>query len=169
MEFNDVRGVFNQCLTGAGLAGMDGAATTYTMAGDGAATGVQFTIGGRLYYAADVGATATPTVDIVDGAAFEALDTGEGCVFVFCLDSGGTLRVAQGPVVKAADVVNKSAAYAFPSIPDTVCQIAYRTISYVGSSTWTFGTSNWNASTTTLGTVVNCSVLPTQPLTAASA
>lgn len=167
MEMNDVRGVWNQCYNAAGLGGMTGGATTYTTTALGDDTGLLYTIGGKFYYSADDTATEVPDLDITTGVAFEALDTGEGCLFVFCLDSSQVMKVAQGPVVKTADVTNKSAVYEFPSIPDTVTPIGYNTISYVGSSTWTFGTSNWNASTTTLGTPVDCAVLPTQPLTAA--
>ncbi len=62
MEFNDVRGVFNQCFNDAGLAGQTAGITTYTTTAAGADTGVTITIGGRFYYVADKGATATPTV-----------------------------------------------------------------------------------------------------------
>ncbi len=174
MDMKDVSALWNQCYNDAGLAGQTAGITTFTTTAAGADVGCYFTIKGRFYYKADLGATATPTVDIRTGVAFKTLSgttaaTGQGCVFVYCWDSGGTLRVAQGTVVKSADVTNGSAAYEFPSIPDTVTPFGYQTISYVGSTTWTFGTSNWDATTTTLGTWIPCSVLPSEPLTAASA
>lgn len=174
MELNDVRGVFNMCFNDAGLAGQTTGITTYTTTAAGADTGCVYTIGGRFYYSADDGATATPTVDILTGDAFVGLTgttaaLGEGAVYVYCLDSGQVLRVAQGPVVLTQDVVNGAAVYEFPSIPDTVTPIGYQTIDYVGSTSWIFGTGNWDATTVTLGVWVPCSVLPTQPLTAVTA
>ena len=164
----------NFCFNDAGLAGQTAGITTYTTTAAGADTGCVYTIGGRFYFSADDSATATPTVDITTGAAFVALTgtttaLGEGCVFVYCWDSTQVLRVAQGPVVKSADVAAGAAAYEFPSIPDTVTPFGYQTISYVGSTSWTFGTNNWDATTVTLGTWIPCSTLPRQPLTAASA
>src|SRR3990167_3262805 len=101
----------NVCFTDAGLAGQTAGITTYTTTAAGAEVGCKYTIGGRLYYSVDDSATATPTVDITTGEAFVALTgttaaLGEGCVFVYCWDSGQVLRVAQGPVVKSADVTN---------------------------------------------------------------
>mgnify|MGYP001597355324 CR=1 FL=1 len=133
-------------------------------------------LNGEIIASTNQSGGATPTTDIATGEAFVALSgttaaTGTGCVFVFGWDSSAptVFSVAQGKVVKSADVTNGAAAYEFPSIPATFCPVAYVTISYVGSSTWTFGTSNWNASTATIGTVINCAMLPSQPLTAASA
>lgn len=172
-DFQDIRGG-NRCFNDAGLGGQTAGITTYTTTAAGADTGCVYTIDGRFYYSADDSATATPTVDIQTGDAFVALTgttaaLGEGCVFVYCLDSGQVLRVAQGPVVRSQDVSAGAAVYEFPIIPDTVTAIGYQTVSYVGSTSWTFGTNNWDATTVTLGTWIPCCQLPNRPLTAASA
>jgi len=167
-DFQDIRGG-NRTLNAAGLGGQTAGIKTYTTTASGAHTGCAYTIDGRFYYSADDSATATPILDISTGEAFVPIPTLKTCVFVYCWDSGQVLRVAQGPIVNTADITNKSAAYEFPSIPDTVTPFGYQTVSYVGSSTWTFGTDNWDATTTTLGTFIDCTVLPTSPLTVASA
>lgn len=172
-DLYDVRGG-TFCTNKAGLGGLTAGITTYTTTAPGADDGLNFAIAGKAYRVADKTATATPTVDITTGDAFVALTgttaaTGTGCVFVFCFDSGGTLRVAQGPIVSTVDVANGSAAYEFPAIPASVCPFAYVTVSYIGATSWIFGTSNWDATTTVLGTAIDCLLLPTQPLTAASA
>jgi hypothetical protein len=153
-------------LATAALTGLSGGATTISTTGTPA-----YMLNGKLLAATAQSGGATPTTDIATGAAFIPLATGKGCVFVFGWDSSAptVASVAQGKVVNAADVTNKSATYDFPQIPATFCPFAYVTISYVGSGTWTFGTSNWNATTATIGTVINCALLPNQPLTAASA
>ena len=165
MDLFDIRGGTMNLATTA-LTGLSGAATTVSTTGTPA-----YMLKGVLKASTNQSGGATPTTDITTGAAFVPLTTGKGCVFVFGWDSSAptVFKVAQGKVVNTADVTNGSAAYEFPSIPATFCPVAYVTISYVGSSTWTFGTSNWNATTTTIGTVVNIGLLPTQPLTAASA
>lgn len=148
------------------LTGLSGAATTVSTTGT-----PSYYLKGKIIASTNQSGGATPTTDIATAAAFKALKTSEGCLFVFGWDSSAptVFSVAQGKIVKAADVTNKSASYDFPNIPDTFCPVAFVTISYVGSSTWTLGTSNWNATTTTIGTVINCAMLPNQPLTAASA
>ena len=161
----DIRGGTMNLATTA-LTGLSGGATTGSTTGTPA-----YMLKGVIKASTNQSGGATPTTDISTGDAFVALATGEGCLFVFGWDSSAStvFSVAQGKVVKAADVTNGAAAYEFPSIPDTFCPTDYVTISYVGASTWTFGTSNWNATTATIGTVIHIGILPTQPLTAASA
>ena len=50
----------------------------------------------------------------------------------------------------------------FPDIPATEVPFAYHTpkAGTTVSGTWTFGSSNWNATGMTVGTVVNCSMIP---------
>ena len=168
------RDIDNMCFNDAGLGGQTAGIKTYTTTAAGADTGCVYTIGGRFYYSADDSATAVPTVDITTGNAFVGLTgttaaLGKGCVFVYCWDNGQVLRVAQGPAVKSADVANGAEAYEFPSIPDSVTPFGYQTISYVGTTSWIFGTGNWDATTVTLGVWVPCSTLPRSPLTAATA
>lgn len=161
----DLRGGTMNLATAA-LTGLSGGATTVSTTGTPA-----YMLAGEIKASTNQSSGATPVLDISTGEAFVPLATGKGCVFVFGWDSSAptVFSVAQGPVVNTADVTNKSAVYDWPSIPSTFCPVAYVTISYVGSGTWIFGTSNWNATTTTIGTVKNVALLPTQPLTAASA
>jgi hypothetical protein len=107
----------------------------------------------------------TPTTDAQTGAAFVPLANGEKCIFVWGVNAAGAIRVAQGAIVKTADVTNGSAALAFPGIPETMCPFAYHTAAHANATAWTFGTSNWNATGMTLGSVVPVGQLPNQPLT----
>lgn len=170
MDLFDIRGG-NMNLASTALTGLSGAATTVSTTGTPA-----YMYQGRIKASTNQSGGATPTTDIATGAAFVALTgataaLGTGCVFVFGWDSSAptVFSVAQGPVVKTLDVVNGAAVYEFPAIPDTFVPVAYVTIDYIGSTSWTFGTNNWNATTVTIGTVVNIGLLPTRPLTAVSA
>lgn len=170
MDLFDIRGG-NMNLASTVLTGLSGAATTVSTTSTPA-----YMYRGKLLASTNQSSGATPTTDITTGAAFVALAgataaLGQGCVFVFGWDASAptVFSVAQGKVVKTQDVVNGAAVYAFPNIPDTFVPVAYVTIDYVGSTSWTFGTSNWNAATVTIGTVVNIALLPTKPLTAVSA
>lgn len=153
------------------LTGLSGGATTV-----GTTSTPSYYYKGKILASTNQSSGATPTVDISTGAAFKPLSattagTSTGCVFVFGWDASAptVVSVAQGPIVKTADVVNGSAAYEFPSIPDTFVPFAYVTIDFYGATPWVFGTGNWNASTIAIGTVINCALLPRQPLTAPSA
>lgn len=147
------------------LTGLSGAAKTISYTSN-----PTFLINGRFYTGDTCSGGALETLDEFTGEAYNSMVNGQGSLFVFTWDTAGEWHVCQGPVVKTADVANGSAAYAFPSIPANQCPFAYVTISNAhATTTWTFGTDNWNAATPTIGTVVNCSMLPTQPLTAASA
>lgn len=158
----DVRGG-NLNLSASALS-FSGADTLYST------TGTQtFVIGGRVYTTAADTNVEVPDTDATTGAAFVALATLKQCLFVFGWLASGEMGVSQGPIVDTADVVDGSAALVFPSIPDTLVPFAYASAKYVGSGTWTFGTSNWDATTVTFGTVVEVMLLPTRPLTAASA
>lgn len=170
MDLFDIRGG-NMNLASTALTGLSGGATTVSTTSTPA-----YMYRGKIIASTNQSSGATPITDIATGAAFVALTgataaLGEGCIFVFGWDASAptVFSVAQGPVVKTQDVVNGSAVYEFPSIPSTFVPVAYVTIDYVGSTSWTFGTSNWNATTATIGTVINVGLLPTAPLTAPSA
>lgn len=162
MDLFDIRGG-TITLTSAALA-LGAGTTQYTT------TGTQtFAINGRLYTTvADTG-VEVPDTDALTGAAFVALANGDQCLFVFGWLASGEMGVVQGPVVTTADVVDTSAVLDFPAIPATLCPFAYASVANANASAWTFGTTNWDGGTTTIGTVVNVALLPTQPLTAASA
>jgi hypothetical protein len=156
--FDDRGGRFNH--TNAALSGLSGAASTYST------TGTQtYSIDGRIYTTAAKSGVATPTLDKTTGAAFKILPNLKQCIFVFGWDSAGDLAVSQGPIVTTTEVDDKSAALHFPSIPDTMVPFAYVSIRHANATGWTFGTSNWNATGVTIDTVINVSLLPTQPRT----
>ena len=156
----DVRGG-TQALANAALTGLSGTAKTISYTGNPA-----FLIDGKLYTGDSCSGGALLTTDDTTGAAYVALETGEMCLFVFTWNSDGTWHVSQGPIVKTADVTNESAALEFPSIPADACPFAYVPIKHANATAFTFATGNWDQTGVTIGTVVNCSRLPTQPLTA---
>lgn len=155
-------GIFNTVK--AGLTGISGAATTFSTG----ATALMFAIGGKAVTKAQVSGGATPTTDAVTAAAI-TLVANQGRAVVWCFDSAGAIKAVAGPVV----ALDSSAAFIdgqpplFPAyIPDTLCPIAY-TLHKAGSTTsgtWTFGSSNWNATGLT-HTVVDVLVLPDRPQT----
>ena len=143
------------------MTGLSGTAKTISYTGNPA-----FAIGGKLYTGDSCSGGSLNTTDITTGEAFVALANGETCVFVFGWEADGTWEVAQGPVVLTADVVNESAVLDFPSIPSTVVPFAYVSIKHANATPFLFATGNWDQSGLTVGTVINCMLLPTQPLTA---
>lgn len=138
----------NHVTTKAGLTGLSGAATTYST---GAA--ILSAINGKAYSKATVTGGTTPTTDGITGAAFVGLTAGYGSVFVWGVNSAGTVSVCQGSVEKL-DVLGAfaTAAPTFPPIPDTVAPFGYSVIKAgsTTSGTWTFGSSNWNATGITI-------------------
>jgi len=164
MDLFDIRGgTWTQ--TNGSLTGLSGTAKTISYTSN-----PTFFINGRFYTGDTCSGGALETLDEFTGEAYNALVNGQGSLFVFTWDTAGEWHVCQGPVVNTADVTNGKAAYEFPSIPANQCPFAYVTISNAhATTTFTFGTDNWDAATLTIGTVVNCGMLPTQPLTAASA
>lgn len=163
MDLFDIRGG-TATLAKAVLTGLSGTAKTISYTGN-----PKFMIGGRLYTGDTCSGGTLLTTDATTGDAFVSLANGEQCLFVFGWNAAGEWIVSQGPVVKTADVVNKSAALAFPSIPSTMCPFAYVSIANANATAWLFATGNWDASDLTVGTVIDCTLLPEQPLTAASA
>lgn len=145
----------------AGLAA--GTTTTSTIANQ-----VDYIIGGVSFRKAIAANGATPTVDISTGAAFRPLTAGQACIFLYTLDSGGVMRVAQGPVVPLADVTGGLSAVHFPSTPDTVSPIGYL-YAQAGSTlvgTWTFGTNNLSGVTGMTYTFRDVNEVPAAPITA---
>lgn len=165
MDLLDIRGgSWNR--DSAALTGLSGAATTISTTST-----PSYYWKGQIYASTNQSSGATPTTDIATGAAFLPLANGKQCLFVFGWDSSAptVASVAQGKIVNTADVVNKSAALDFPIIPDTFVPFAYVSIANANATAWLFGTNNWNATSLTIGTVENVALLPSQPLTAASA
>lgn len=144
--------------TTSGLLTTTGAETVYDTT-----VAISFEIGGKAYSKATVADGTTPTT-AADSSALETLGASEGCVMVWVLNASGTVGVFQ------SDVKSLDAAGAFinrPEFPnvdlETYCPFAYQVIK-AGStaSTWTFGSSNWNATGLTV-TNVNVHRLPRRP------
>jgi len=127
----------------------------------------KFVLNGRHYTGDTCASGALNTTDITTGEAFLPIVNGQVCLFVLSWEADGTWEVSQGPIVNYDDLVNGAAVLDFPSIPSTVCPFAYISMrNEHATTTFTFATDNWNAATMTIGTAVNCALLPTQPLTA---
>jgi hypothetical protein len=155
----------NECFVSAGLTGLSGAASTYSTG----STTLQYCVNGIMKTKTQVSGGTTPTTDIVTGAAIKGMVANQACVFVWGLKADGTVVVAQGPIVSYTDTSANSTRCPFPILPDTVTPIAYVVIKAgaTTSGTWTFGTSNWNATGIVVDTPVNVSNLPpSDPLTA---
>lgn len=123
-----------------------------------------YCIKGKAYSKGALTNQATPTTDAATGSAFVAVGANYGCVFVVGFDSGGNLKVVQGPL-QALDVSGSFIlAPQFGPVPDTVCPIGYIVIK-VGStgSNWTFGSSNLSGATGLTYTFVDVMTLPDRP------
>lgn len=158
MNINDVNRSGTLTLTKAALAA--GTTTTYST---GAA--VVSCIKGKLYTKSAVTNGTTPTVDAVTGEAFRPLSPGESCIFLFGFDSGGTIRVTQGPIVSTEDVAGDLAALHYPTFPNTIAAFG-ALIAKAGSnlaSPWTFGSSNLSSVTGMTYTFVDLAFVPAAP------
>jgi hypothetical protein len=137
----------NIVLGKAGLTGLSGAATTFTI---GAA--IVYALYGKAFNKATVAGGATPTVDAVTGNPI-TLTAGKGTNVLWCLDAAGSVKAVQGSTELLDQAGNfQFAAPQFASnVPDTLVPFAY-SIHKAGAAnsavplvgTWTFGVSNWN-------------------------
>lgn len=111
---------------------------------------------------------ATPTTDVVTGTTFVGIKVNQGSVFVFGVNAAGAIKVAQGTVETTQTGVTTTAgafinAPQFPNLPDDFCPIGYVLVRVAPSgSTWTFGSSNWNATGVTAA-FDNVCMLPDRP------
>jgi len=112
--------------------------------------------------------TATPTTDVNTGAAFIGQTDDTACCYVFGVNAAGAIKVAQGEIVATQIGVTTTAgdfivAPPFADLPDDFCPIGYCIIRTAPSAaTWTFGSSNWDASGIT-DTFKNVCTLPRRP------
>jgi hypothetical protein len=145
-------------VTNVGVLALSGAATTTSTSNT-----LQYSIKGLAYAKTALSGVATPTTDVNTGAAFPALLINTGTVFVFCLDSSGALKVAQGTVTDLdSSGAFKSAGPQFPDIGDTLAPFGFAVVRNGSTgSNWTFATSNWNAT----GITVNAHDVHTLPKT----
>jgi hypothetical protein len=136
------------CLGKAGLAA-SGAANTFTIA-----TAFNYAIQGKAYNKGTVAGGASPVLDGVTGLGFVPLLANQGCVFAWAVDSTGAVKAIQGPVFALDSAGNFSTppgAPQFPEVPDSLAMWAYTVVKNGATgSSWTFGTSNWNATGITL-------------------
>jgi hypothetical protein len=166
----------NLSLGKAGLTGLSGAATTISTG-----KAIDYLIHGAAYTKAAITGGATPTLDAATGASFKPLvaqqamagytvpNVGSACVFVFCLDASGNLKVVQGPVSNYADTSAGSTPLQMPQLPDSVAPFAYAVIKLTSATaaSWTFGTGLWNATGVTIDTPVDIGIMPARsPITA---
>ena len=148
-----------RCST-SGLLTATGAETVYDTT-----VAIAFTINGKQYSKATVADGATPTTD-GDAAAFETLAASEGCCMVWALKADGTVGVFQGDVVALDSANEPVSALMFPDVDlETWAPFAYQTLKNGSTgSTFTFGTSNWNATGMTV-VITNVGTLPPRPPT----
>ena len=163
MQAKDLIGLTMQCVK-AGLTGISGAASTHSTG----ATTLQYAIRGKAYSKAQISGGTTPTTDDVSGSAI-TLTANQGRVVVWSLDSSGNVKCQAGPVVDL-DSAGAFIDGKMPPMPwvdlSSRAPFAY-TVHKAGSTTsgtWTFGTSNWNATGLT-HTVVDVLQLPPRPQT----
>lgn len=151
--------VFATATAGAALTGLSGAATTYSTSLFG------FAINGDNYAKAAVAGGTTPTTDGASGSAM-TLTANQAAAFVWAVDSSGTVKVYKGPTVTWTDTTASSTACQLPVLPGNVAPFAAHTVQAgsTTSGTWTFGSSNWNATGISAITVRNLCQLRNTPL-----
>lgn len=133
------------CTTGGVFTGTSafGANTTYATT-----VTINFMIKGIMNTAAKGAVTGgtTPTTDGNTGAAI-TLTANYGTVVVWGMNLAGTVSVYKG----STEALDATGAFIiapqFPIVPDSICPFAYQVIKAgaTTSGTWTFGSSNWNA------------------------
>ena len=155
--------------TTSGLLTATGGVTTY----DTTVT-INYVIDGKIATKTAITTGTTPTTDYVTGAAFPALvggasvanTPGNGCVVVWGLIAGGTVKCMMGPHERLDMQGNFVRAPQFPSVPKEVVPFAYQVLKAGATASATaiiFGTANWNATGFT-NTIVNVSHLPSRPV-----
>ena len=154
------------------LAGLSGAATTHSHTAS-----VPCSIGG--VFGTSPSGTTTPTTNsaatqpganngivsgvIAAGSALAGVAPASGfraALVVWTTNAAGTKIVRSNGFFTALD--SGPVALEFPPIPVTEIPLSYHTVKLgtTVSGTWTFGSSNWNATGVTIGTVVNLCGLP---------
>jgi hypothetical protein len=116
-----------------------------------------YAIKSKSYTKAALSTAATPTTDVVTGAAFVPVKTSQGSIFVLGLDSSGNIKVAQGQVVTLDSSGAFTNAPYWPAIPDTIAVIGYLVVkagSTASASGWLFGTNNFTGVTGVTCTMV---------------
>lgn len=156
----------NFCTT-SGLLTATGAETVY----DTTVT-INYVLNGKIDTRTAVTDGTTPTTDYVTGDAFPVLvggnsvagAYGEGCVVLWGLIAGDTVKCIMGEHQPLDADGNFKIAPQFPDYPDTFVPFAYQVLKAGATAAVniTFGTSNWNATGFT-NAIVNVAVLPDRP------
>ena len=150
------------------LAGLSGAATTHSHAAS-----LPFVING-IFGTAPTG-TTTPTTNssatqpgtfgfpVAAGGALAGTAPATGfraALVVWTIDAAGTKRIRSNGFFTSLG--GEGLALDMPAIPTTEVAVAYHTVKLgtTVSGTWTYGSSNWNATGVTIGTVANVAALP---------
>jgi hypothetical protein len=149
----------NLVTTKAGLTGISGAATTFSTG----SAAILYSLDGKAYSKAQVSGGTTPSTDGNTGLPIN-LTANFGTVVVWALDKDGNVKVYQGDEEALSASGSFNRAPEFPALPDTVAPFAY-SVHKAGSTTsgtWTFGSSNWNATGVTHA-VQDVMELPSRP------
>lgn len=151
--------IFATASAGAALTGLSGGATTYSSSAFG------FALNGDCYAKGSTSGATTPTTDGNTGAAI-TLTANKARAIVWAVNSAGTFSVYAGPIVDWTDTTASSTACPLPNIPGNVAPFAAHTVQAgsTTSGTWTFGSSNWNATGISAITVRNLCQLRNQAL-----
>ncbi len=133
-------------------------ASTYNIA-----TAVSFAIDGKAYEKATVSGGTTPTANPAS-TTFTTLAASEGCLLVWTLTSAGTVGLWQSDVKSLDESGEFIVAPEFPSVDlETYCPIGYTVLTNDSTgSTFTIGSTNWNATGAT-ATTVSVLTLPRRP------
>lgn len=121
----------NKCFTKVGLAA--GTTTTLTTA-----NAAQMSIMGKSVLKAATSNQATPTTDVITGAAFTPITAGNTGVFTVFYNANGDLRIGQGQIV-----ANGTLAPWFCPQDNALAPVGYILVrANTGAAAWTFGSSN---------------------------
>lgn len=145
------------CLSKAGLAIGDGAKTGPAFVAP-AGAGIDFCIDGILYNHADA-ATVLP----LTAAAVQPVLT--KCLYLICVDSGGTVTSVKGTAVLTADLVAGTKVLQWPVPTASTCPVGAVKMTLASTATFTAGTTALDASNCT-ATYYDLFSVPTAPLTA---
>jgi hypothetical protein len=152
----------NFVLGKAGLTGLSGAATTFTIG-----TAIAFALAGKAFSKATVAGGATPTLDAYTGKTM-TVQPGKGTVVLWCLDAAGNVKLVQGTAETVDDAGNFMYAPPGFNIPaDDLVPFAYsvhKNLPAAGANVTPFviGTSLWNAANS-VHTVQDIITLPGRP------
>ena len=144
------------CLSKAGLAIGNTASQIAIAAPNGA--GVDYCIKGVLYHKADAATAA------ITAAAAQAPST--TCLYVVCLNSGGTVSSVKGREVLNTDLAAGNDVLEWPDVDEDVCPIgAVKVALDATAGGFTAGTTNFSAANVT-DTYYDLFTIPSAPLTA---